>query len=360
MNKISNSGDNTTNREITKVRSNSSVNHLEGLFTHHRDLLPRQKRINQISRKLNDDYVRQIKETELKSRRHEELYNEMNTYNKKLNEIRYNNRDEEILKMQKENQEIEDLLNELTLHHDKAELIEKKEESRKLIEELNLMFNEKKKEAAEKDEERKKAIEEIKQIKKYQEEHKDAINRLLEEKDIKTKILENLENDVEKLKIYKQFFDQVTDSSNDASNELIEKLKIKFENLIERMNEIEKDINDKEKEIKNIKKDQQEMIKINDKQFQNTRLLELEKEIKFYTDENKNLEIEIDEIMKKNQKKDLDTHQIKLTINNLYNKVHSTNEFDVNADDDSLCEKLYEINEKIIDLIKIYNELEHK
>jgi hypothetical protein len=171
--------------------------------------------------------------------------------------------------------------------------------------------------------------------------------------------LEILDEKVESFKNYKNFIDQVIASSNEeTSNNDYEKLKEKFENLIERMNEIQIDINNQEAEIQKIKKEQAELLRKNDKQAQNQKLINLESETKRYLQENKELEKEIEEILKKNQKKDTETHQIKLSINNLYNKVKKTNNFDLNIDDAGLCQKLVEINEKIIDLIKINKALE--
>ena len=96
----------------------------------------------------------------------------------------------------------------------------------------------------------------------------------------------------------------------------------------------------------------------NDKQLQNQRILQLEEETKNLVRENKMLEKDIEEILKKNQKKESDTHQIKLSIINLFNKVNNSNECNIDLDDNELCEKLNDINEKIIDLIKIHKQLE--
>ena len=129
--------------------------------------------------------------------------------------------------------------------------------------------------------------------------------------------------------------------------------------------EIQKNIEDSEKEKEEIRKQIQEMRRKNDKQSQNTRLQELENEIKEYTDKNKQLEQEIDSILKEKQKKDSDTHQIKLSIFNLYDKVmkddgkvEKNDNFDMDADETQLCMKLDKINEKIMDLIKIHKALE--
>ena len=66
--------------------------------------------------------------------------------------------------MQKENQEIEEKLNQLK-QQDNTELKEKQENGRKLVEQLNVLFNERKKDAAEKEKEREEAIAQIKKIK---------------------------------------------------------------------------------------------------------------------------------------------------------------------------------------------------
>ena len=82
---------------------------------------------------------------------------------------------------------------------------------------------------------------------------------------------------------------------------------------------------------------------------------------------NKQLEQEIDAILKEKQKKDSDTHQIKLSIFNLYDKVmkddgkiEKNDNFDMDADETQLCMKLDKINEKIMDLIKIHKALENQ
>jgi hypothetical protein len=346
---------------------------------------PRQARIQKIMRNLDIDFSKQIKETDKKARKKDDLYDEMNRYNKMVNDVKRANRDEELLKMQKKNQEIELQLKELK-NKDKSELRVKEEQSRRLIDELNNLFNEKKKEAVEKDDERKKIIEEIKQIKKDQEDHKNTIKKYTEEKENLIKTLAKLDKDIVKLKCYQDFIDKVFESSNQSQNDGFSKLSNKFKELIESMETIQKDIAEQESQIKQIKRQQMELIQKNDKQAQNKRLLELENEIKDYLEKNKKLEREIEEIQKKNQKKDSDTYQIKLSINNLYMKCKyketedqkkkqkdndgSNNakanlkgnkekkEFDTNVSDAVLCSKLSEINERIVDLIKIYKELE--
>ena len=172
-------------------------------------------------------------------------------------------------------------------------------------------------------------------------------------------MLQNLEKDVESYNIYKKFIEQVNAKySNDTTNQndLYDNLKEKFEQLMNHEMEIQKNIEDSEKEKEEIRKQIQEMRRKNDKQSQNTRLQELENEIKEYTDKNKQLEQDIDSILKEKQKKDSDTHQIKLSIFNLYDKVmkddckiEKNDNFDMDADETQLCMKLDKINEKIMD-----------
>ena len=226
-------------------------------------------------------------------------------YKQKVNDIKQINRDEELLRMQKENQEIEKKLYELK-QQDNSELKEKQESCRKLVDQLNVLFNERKKDAAEKEKEREKAIEQIKAIKSEQEDHKAEIKKLEADKERLTKILLNLEKDVESYNIYKKFIDQVNQkysNDNTSQNDLYDNLKEKFEQLMNHEIEIQKNIEESEKEKEQIKKEIQEMRRKNDKQSQNTKLQQLENEIKEYTDKNKQLEQEIDSILKEKQKK---------------------------------------------------------
>jgi hypothetical protein len=315
-------------------------------------------RLDKIIRNLNNDYVQQLKETEIKARNSKDLYSEMDKCKKQLEAVKRTNRDEDLLKMQKENQEIEEVLKELK-KIDKSELRQKEDESRKLMEELNFMFNEKKKEAFEKDEVRRHAIEEIKQIKKQQEE----LKKLNQEARVKQQDLirekETLDQRVESFNNYKIFIDKVIEKMNESSaNCDYDKLKEKFENLIERMQGIKLDIEAQEKEIQDIKRQKNELIHKNNKQEQNKRLVDLEEETKNLIRENKELELEIEEIVNKNQKNDSDTHQIKLSINNLYNKVKENSAYDKNIDENNLCDKLTVIEDRIGDLIKIHKALE--
>lgn len=356
------------------------------LFNKNDNIYPRQARIQKIMRKLNNDYINQVKETDKKTRNLDDLKQEMIQITHKVNEVKRNNRDEDLLKMQKENQNIELKLKEMK-NRDKSEFHRIEEESKQRIELLNILYNEKKKEALEKDEERKKIIEEIKQIKKNQVDHKNQIENYKKDMDHLKSQISKLEKDIEKLKEYQVFIDRVFESSNQPANDGFTKLSNKFKELIESMENINKDIESQEKEIKDIKKKQKELIEKNDKQSQNKKLLELENEIKKYTEENKYLEKEIEEIQKKNQKKDSDTYQIKLSINNLYmkckykdsdeakkknkeNKEHEQmsqkstknnqkDKMDAGSYSDfDLCFQLNEINERIADLIQIYKTME--
>ena len=330
-------------------------------------VLPHKFKIDQITRKLDEQYFKDLKQTSKIPKNSEKIFEELEQFKQKVNEIKQVNRDEELLRMQKENQEIEEKLNELK-QQDNSELKEKQESCRKLVEQFNILFNERKKDAAEKEKEREKAIEQIKAIKSEQEDHKAEIKKLEADKERLTQMLSNLEKDVESYNIYKKFIDQVNAKySNDTTNQndLYDNLKEKFEQLMNHELEIQKNIEDSEKEKEEIKKQIQEMRRKNDKQSQNTRLQQLEKEIKEYTDKNKQLEQEIDSILKEKQKKDSDTHQIKLSIFNLYDKVmkedgkvNKNDNFDLDADETHLCMKLDKINEKIMDLISIHKELE--
>ena len=330
-------------------------------------VLPHKFKIDQITRKLDEQYFKDLKQTNKIPKNSEKIFEELEQFKQKVNDIKQVNRDEELLRMQKENQEIEEKLNELK-QQDNSELKEKQESCRKLVEQFNILFNERKKDAAEKEKEREKAIEQIKAIKSEQEDHKAEIKKLEADKERLTQMLSNLEKDVESYNIYKKFIEQVNAKySNDTTNQndLYDNLKEKFEQLMNHEIEIQKNIEDSEKEKEEIKRQIQEMRRKNDKQSQNTRLQQLEKEIKEYTDKNKQLEQEIDSILKEKQKKDSDTHQIKLSIFNLYDKVmkedgkvNKNDNFDLDADETHLCMKLDKINEKIMDLISIHKELE--
>ena len=329
--------------------------------------LPRKYKIDQLTKKLDEEYFKQIKQTDKIPKNSNKIFEELEMYKQKVNDIKQINRDEELLRMQKENQEIEEKLYELK-QQDNSELKEKQESCRKLVDQLNVLFNERKKDAAEKEKEREKAIEQIKAIKSEQEDHKAEIKKLEADKERLTKILSNLEKDVESYNIYKKFIDQVNQkysNDNTSQNDLYDNLKEKFEQLMNHEIEIQKNIEESEKEKEQIKKEIQEMRRKNDKQSQNTKLQQLENEIKEYTDKNKQLEQEIDSILKEKQKKDSDTHQIKLSIFNLYDKVMKEDgkpdkgdNFDMDADETHLCMKLDKINEKIMDLISIHKELE--
>jgi chromosome segregation ATPase len=329
--------------------------------------LPHTYKMEQLTRKLDEEYYNGIKATNKIPKNSKKLFDELEDLKQKVNDIKQVNRDEELLRMQRENQEIEEKLNQLK-QQDNTELKEKQENCRKLVEQLNVLFNKRKKDAAEKEKEREEAIAQIKKIKQEQEKHKKEINDLIAKKEELTQMLQNLEKDVESYNIYKKFIEQVNAKySNDTTNQndLYDNLKEKFEQLMNHEIEIQKNIEDSEKEKEEIRKQIQEMRRKNDKQSQNTRLQELENEIKEYTDKNKQLEQEIDSILKEKQKKDSDTHQIKLSIFNLYDKVmkddgkvEKNDNFDMDADETQLCMKLDKINEKIMDLIKIHKALE--
>ena len=331
--------------------------------------LPHTFKMEQLTRKLDEEYYNGIKQTSKIPKNSKKLFEELESLKQKVNDIKQVNRDEELLKMQKENQEIEEKLNQLK-QQDNTELKEKQENCIKLVEQLNVLFNERKKDAAEKEKEREEAIAQIKKIKQEQEKHKKEINDLIAKKEELTQMLQNLEKDVESYNIYKKFIEQVNAKySNDTTNQndLYDNLKEKFEQLMNHEIEIQKNIEDSEKEKEEIRRQIQEMRRKNDKQSQNTRLQELENEIKEYTDKNKQLEQEIDSILKEKQKKDSDTHQIKLSIFNLYDKVmkddgkvEKNDNFDMDADETQLCMKLDKINEKIMDLIKIHKALENQ
>ena len=331
--------------------------------------LPHTFKMEQLTRKLDEEYYNGIKATNKIPKNSKKLFDELESLKQKVNDIKQVNRDEELLRMQKENQEIEEKLNQLK-QQDNTELKEKQENCRKLVEQLNALFNERKKDAAEKEKEREEAIAQIKKIKQEQEKHKKEINDLIAKKEELTQMLQNLEKDVESYNIYKKFIEQVNAKySNDTTNQndLYDNLKEKFEQLMNHEIEIQKNIEDSEKEKEEIRRQIQEMRRKNDKQSQNTRLQELENEIKEYTDKNKQLEQEIDSILKEKQTKDSDTHQIKLSIFNLYDKVmrddgkiEKNDNFDMDADETQSCMKLDKINEKIMDLIKIHKALENQ
>ena len=267
--------------------------------------LPHTFKMEQLTRKLDEEYYNGIKATNKIPKNSKKLFDELESLKQKVNDIKQVNRDEELLRMQKENQEIEEKLNQLK-QQDNTELKEKQENCRKLVEQLNVLFNERKKDAAEKEKEREEAIAQIKKIKQEQEKHKKEINDLIAKKEELTQMLQNLEKDVESYNIYKKFIEQVNAKySNDTTNQndLYDNLKEKFEQLMNHEIEIQKNIEDSEKEKEEIRRQIQEMRRKNYKQSQNTRLQELENEIKEYTDKNKQLEQEIDAILKEKQKK---------------------------------------------------------
>ena len=213
--------------------------------------LPRKFKIDQLTKKLDEEYFKQVKQTDKIPKNSKKIFEELEMYKQKVNDIKQINRDEELLRMQKENQEIEEKLYELK-QQDNSELKEKQESCRKLVDQLNVLFNERKKDAAEKEKEREKAIEQIKAIKSEQEDHKAEIKKLEADKERLTKILSNLEKDVESYNVYKKFIDQVNQkysNDNTSQNDLYDNLKEKFEQLMNHEIEIQKNIEESEKSI---------------------------------------------------------------------------------------------------------------
>ncbi len=92
--------------------------------------------------------------------------------------------------------------------------------------------------------------------------------------------------------------EKVIEKMNDTQINDYEKLKEKFESLIERRDEIKKDIEDQEKIIEQIKNEKNEHIRKNNKQDQNKRILELENETNVYIHNTKDMEKEIEDILK--------------------------------------------------------------
>ena len=137
--------------------------------------LPHTFKMEQLTRKLDEEYYNGIKQTNKIPKNSKKLFEELESLKQKVNDIKQVNRDEELLRMQRENQEIEEKLNELK-QQDNTELKEKQENCRKLVEQLNVLFNERKKDAAEKEKEREEAIAQIKKIKQEQEKHKKEID----------------------------------------------------------------------------------------------------------------------------------------------------------------------------------------
>ena len=329
-------------------------------------------RIEKLLRAFNSEYLSNLKGHE-KLRKEEDIYQQYEKFTKELNSIHVKNRDEDLLKMQKENQEIEMILHDLK-HQDKSELLKKEEESKELVEQLNMLFQQKKAEALEKDKERLTAIEEIKSIRKQQDELKKSNENSLNILTALEKDVEHLEKEVQSYENYKKFIDEVVGnndlSNNQNSKEDYDKLKEKFENLIERMNEIKDNIEKQEQEIEEKRSEKNELKKKNDRQSQTQKVTELEELAKTLAKENENLEKEIEEIMKKNQKKETDNHQIMLSVINLYHKAKNPSIGNNNKDaakklsdlenvkESDLCEYLNTIGEKLNEYIAIYNKLE--
>ena len=94
--------------------------------------LPRKYKIDQLTKKLDEEYFKQIKQTDKIPKNSNKIFEELEMYKQKVNDIKQINRDEELLRMQKENQEIEEKLYKLK-QQDNSELKEKQESCRKLV-----------------------------------------------------------------------------------------------------------------------------------------------------------------------------------------------------------------------------------
>jgi len=323
------------------------------------------KKIDKLFKEMNNKYIEEIKETEKKSRKNQYLYNELEKGTQELNKFTKVKREEDLLRLQQKNQEVDKKLVKLK-NIDQSELISKKEQADLLSVEINEMFNEKREDILLKDKERIEAIKEIKEIKNEQQ----KIIEINKENSIKVEELQkeysNLEDKVKQFESYKKFIDDVVEN-NEEFNKDYDKLKTKFENLINTRTKIEKDIKEQEATIKTKQTELNELIRKNDKQVTNQRLIQLDKESKNYLEENNKLEIQIEELLKNKQKKDSDTHQIKLSILNLYNKIQESQGKPIDTKFDSpnenlelrLCEKLDHIGERIDDLIDIVKELDN-
>lgn len=333
--------------------------------------LTKAEEILKMNRKEDNKCYKRIKETEKIPMNSEALFKNLEKIKQEVNDLKQINRDEELLRMQKENQEIEEKLNNLK-NQDNTELRDKQEECHKLVEELNAEFNKRKSEAKEKERERAKAIDEIKKIQEEQKKHNDEIAKLQKDKKSLEETLDKLKKDVESYDIYKDFIDKVNakyNNENSNQTDLYDSLKDKFECLMKNEADIQMNIEQSKKEQESLRNKIKEMKVKNDKQSQNEKLKNLEKEIKRLTDENKVLENQIDTHLKEKQKKDSDTHQIKLSILNLYEKaikaegkqtvIHEQKFADEKEEEEDLCQKLDKINEIIQDLIKIHQGLEN-
>ena len=96
--------------------------------------LPHTFKMEQLTRKLDEEYYNGIKATNKIPKNSKKLFDELENLKQKVNDIKQVNRDEELLRMQQENQEIEEKLNQLK-QQDNTELKEKQESCRKLVEE---------------------------------------------------------------------------------------------------------------------------------------------------------------------------------------------------------------------------------
>ena len=75
--------------------------------------LPHTFKMEQLTRKLDEEYYNGIKQTNKIPKNSKKLFEELESLKQKVNDIKQVNRDEELLRMQRENQEIEEKLNEL-------------------------------------------------------------------------------------------------------------------------------------------------------------------------------------------------------------------------------------------------------
>ena len=260
------------------------------------------KRIDKIIREHNNEYIESWKTTNKKLRLGGDIKKEIDSHKKQLNALELKKRDEVLLRLQKENQEIELELKELK-NNDKAELLAKEEESKALLQELNVLYNDKKKEVEEKDKERLAAIEEIRQIQKQRDEVEKRIAKAKQSELELEKTKSELEEKVKAFEKHKNYIENVLEN-HDEFNKDYEKLKEKFENLMIHMENIETDIEAQKSKIESIVKEQNNLQKKNDKQNQSHKLNELEDETKKLIGENKTLEKEIEDLLRKKQKKE--------------------------------------------------------
>ena len=120
----------TSAENVTAIRS--AVKKVESKKKVPDGQLPRKYKIDQLTKKLDEEYFKQIKQTDKIPKNSNKIFEELEMYKQKVNDIKQINRDEELLRMQKENQEIEEKLYELK-QQDNSELKEKQESCRKLV-----------------------------------------------------------------------------------------------------------------------------------------------------------------------------------------------------------------------------------